>query len=270
MSLRLVQIHQITCLMLRMSLTLETWLRNLPVLNWPRSFLRTQNFEIGLSKCDKLVSILRASFENLLRKIITYRDQKCFNQDHFLRDLGSRLLQKTYRLLKDLQKTFKKLSEIFNDILNHHAPLKQKQVRGNHAPFMTKDLSKAIKNKSKAKTKYLNWPSRENFISYKRTKNKCNSLTKKAKRYFLKEATKDGIMTSKKIWRTVKPFLTNNGCIFNDFICIENEVNLIWNEQELVELFNEHYINVVEKSSSKKPLSPGNSSDVSQDEMKVK
>ena len=86
-------------------------------------------------------------------------------------------------------------------------------------------------NQSKAKNKYLNWPSRENFISYKRTKNKCNSLTKKAKRDFFKEATKDGIMTSKKFWHTVKPFLTNNGCISNDFIGIENEGNPMCNKQ---------------------------------------
>ena len=68
-------------------------------------------------------------------------------------------------------------------------------------------------------------------------------MTKKAKRDFLKKATKDGIMTNKKFWRTAKPFLTNNGCTSNDFIRIENEGNLICNEQELVELFNEHYIN---------------------------
>ena len=36
-----------------------------------------------------------------------------------------------------------------------------------------------------------------------------------------------------------------------------------------MELFNEHYINTVEKSSGKKPLSLGNSSDASQDEMTV-
>ena len=95
-------------------------------------------------------------------------------------------------------------------------------------------------------------------------------MTKKAKRDFFKEATKDGIMTSKKFWHTVKPFLTNNGCISNDFIGIENDDNLICNEQELVELFNEHYINIVEKSSAEKPLSLGNSSDASQDEMTVK
>ena len=71
-----------------------------------------------------------------------------------------------------------------------------------------------------------------------------------------------------KIWRTVKPFLTNNGCNSNDFIGIENEDNLICNEQELVELFHEHYINIAEKFQ--KTLSLGNSSDAFQDEMPVK
>ena len=99
-------------------------------------------------------------------------------------------------------------------------------------------------NKSKAQSKSLNWPSRKNFISYKKTENKCNSLSKRAK---------DGIMTNKKVW--VKPFLTNNGCISNDFIGTENEGNLICSEQQLVELFNEPYINIVEKSSDKRPSS---------------
>ena len=63
-------------------------------------------------------------------------------------------------------------------MFNHHAPLKQRKLRGNDVFFMTKDLGKAIMNKPKAKSKHLNWPSREKFISYKRTKIKCNSLPK--------------------------------------------------------------------------------------------
>ena len=49
-------------------------------------------------------------------------------------------------------------------------------------------------------------------------------------------------MTSTTFWRTIKLFLTNNGCISNDSIGIENDCNLIRNEQELEELFNEHHI----------------------------
>ena len=90
----------------------------------PRSLLKSQNFEIGLSDCHKLVvDILRESFKKLPRKIIGYRDQKRFNQVHFLRDLDSILLQG--ELYKNCDEPYKKLTEIVNDILNHHAPLKK-------------------------------------------------------------------------------------------------------------------------------------------------
>ena len=45
---------------------------NLMLANRPKIFLKSQNFELGLSDCHKLVvSILRASFKTLPRKIIT-------------------------------------------------------------------------------------------------------------------------------------------------------------------------------------------------------
>ena len=47
-------------------------------------------------------------------------------------------------------------TRIFQNVLNRHAPIKQKKVRGNHAPFMTKDLSKGIMNKSKTEINILN------------------------------------------------------------------------------------------------------------------
>ena len=74
-------------------------------------------------------------------------------------------------------------------------------------------------------------------------------MTRKAKKNFFREATKDGIMPYKRFWSTVKPFLTNKGCISNDFISIEKDGELIGNEKELVQLFNENYINIVENTS---------------------
>ena len=244
-------------------------LLDLIITNRPRNFMKSQVFELGFSDCHKLVcSILRASFKKLPPKIITYRDQKDFDQQNVLRDLDKKLVQG--QLYKSCDEPSKKLSEIFHDILNYHTPLKEKQVRRNHAPFMAKDLSKAVMEKSKARNKYLKWPSRENYLSHKKTKNKCNTLTRKAKKNFFREATKDGIMSNKKFWSTVKPFLTNKGCISNDFISIEKDGELISNEKELVELFNENYINIVKNTSGTKPSSLGNCSNKSCDEMTVK
>ena len=134
---------------------------------------------------------------------------------------------------------------------------------------MTKKLSKAIMVKSKARNTYLKWPSRENYVSHKKSKNICNSLTKKAKEIYFKEATKNGIMTNKKFWGTVKSFLTNKGCISGDFISIEKDGELISNEKELVEIFDRNYINIVEKTSGKKPSSLGNCLNASEDEKTV-
>ena len=44
--------------------------------------------------------------------------------------------------------------EIFMKVLNLHAPMKKKLVRGNNAPFMNKDLSKAFMHRSILKNKY--------------------------------------------------------------------------------------------------------------------
>ena len=91
--------------------------------NEPRSFYKSHSFVTGLSNCHELVvSILRTSFQKRPPKFVTYRSQK-------------KLSKKTY--------------------LNYHVLLKQKSVRDNHAPFMTKELSKVNMNKPKAKTSYV-------------------------------------------------------------------------------------------------------------------
>ena len=72
----------------------------------------------------------------------------------FLQDLDSKLLQGY--LCRNCTDQYHKLTEIFVNILNHHIPLKEKQRRSNHALFMTKELSKAIMEKSKSRNKYMN------------------------------------------------------------------------------------------------------------------
>ena len=46
---------------------------------------------------------------------------------------------------------YKSFSDTFKAIVNKHAPLKEKIVRGKNAPFMTKELRKAITNRSRLK-----------------------------------------------------------------------------------------------------------------------
>ena len=66
-------------------------------------------------------------------------------------------------IYKNCKYPYDRLTQIFRDIAEYHAPLKQKIIRGNQAPFTTKELSKGIVVKSKAKNLYVKLPSRENY-----------------------------------------------------------------------------------------------------------
>ena len=160
-----------------------------------------------------------------------------------------------YKSNKEMYSFFTK---VFRLVLDKHAPLKVKKVRGNQGPFMTKELSKAIMNKSKIRNKYQKWPSRENFLVLKEAKKFCNKLTKSVKKAYFRKATGKGFVNNKAFWNTVKPFLTNKGFLTNETIAIENKGKIVTDKSKLVNLFNSHYINIVEKTSGFPPEIEGN------------
>ena len=111
--------------------------------------------------------------------------------------------------------------------------------------------------KSKAKNQYVKRPSRENFLAFKKAENEYISINKKANKDYFKEATKYGVMTNKELWKKLKSFLTNKGCFSEVQISIEVNDELVSDEKIFPEIFNQHYINIVQKSSGTKPSSLG-------------
>ena len=136
---------------------------------------------------------------------------------------------------------YKGFSDTFKAIVNKFARLKEKIVKGNNAPFMTKELRKTIMNRSRLKKEYQDWTSRKNFKNWgKKQKNKCNKPCRKAKKNHFKNITEDNLNNNNKFWQFVKPFLTNKGVFGTDFIYIKKDNQYIDNETELVEMFNSH------------------------------
>ena len=68
------------------------------------------------------------------------------------------------------------ITNVFSNIVEKHAPLKKKFLRGNQAPLMTKEFRKAIYNRSRLRNKkFYKIPSEENEKSYKKQRNKCHN-----------------------------------------------------------------------------------------------
>ena len=211
-------------------------------------------------------------------KLLNIETIKVLMKTFFCHKLNQTLLKGEIYKSEDL---YSKFTEIFQEILHKHALLKSKQIRGNHVPFMNKESSKVITTKSRLRSKYLKWSSQENFLVYKEVKNKCNTVTRKAtKSYFEYFAKNENFATSKKFSNTIRSFITNKGTMSDENIKLKAEENqnikiknknkntlisiktndFIKDETVLVEMLNNHYINVVEKTSGIPPESLGDSS----------
>ena len=154
---------------------------------------------------------------------------------------------------KDSNQNYQSLTKTFLTVVNKQPPLKKKIVLGNHPPFMRKKFQKAIYTKNRLKNKMNKNPTEKNITAYKRQRNLCVSVRRKNIKSFLNNLTKTSPITNKKFWTFINPFLTNKGFLDNKDITLIEENKIITSERELAKTFNEHYINIIEKSSEIKP-----------------
>ena len=83
------------------------------------------------------------------------------------------------------------MTDNFLGIVNKHAPLKKKFVRGNDVPFMNREFQKEIYVSSRLRNKFCDEASAENKAAYKKQRNKCVKIRRKSiKRYMDKISEK--------------------------------------------------------------------------------
>ena len=126
--------------------------------NKPLSFQKRNITETGLSDYHKLIStFFKSHFTRLRPKVITYRNYKKFAENLFLNDLQKLDIKLDE---KNSESSYSLISNKFLEVVNKHALLKKKVLRGNYSPFVTKEFQKAIYTRSKLKNKINQNPSR--------------------------------------------------------------------------------------------------------------
>ena len=200
---------------------------------------------------------MRSHLVGLQPKQITYRSYKNLDESLFLKDVQNL----DFSCDSENPNVFyESLVQKFQKIIDKHAPPKQKTVRGNQAPFMNKTLRKAIYTRSRFKNNLNKNPTDDNKIKYKKQRNLCVNLRKKAIKQHIRKVTDSGIIENKNFWEIIKPFITNKNGLSNNNITLIHNNSVIMDDKELTSLFNDHYINVVEKTTGVKPfcISDGN------------
>ena len=110
--------------------------------NKPLSFQSSSVIETGISDHHKLIAtFFKSHFTRLNPKTVYYRNFKNFDENCFLNDLKETNFELS---TDDPNENYRFITDTFIKIVERHTPLKRRYVRGNQAPFMNKELRKAI------------------------------------------------------------------------------------------------------------------------------
>ena len=172
--------------------------------NRKHSFEYSTTVETGLSDHHKMIiTMMKGKFKKKDPQILNFRCYKKFDDNLFRVELQN-ALRNTH---KEMDYDYFKL--IFMAILNKHAPMKKKFIKGNNAPFLNKTLSQAFIHRCKLKNKYNKCPSEQNKISYNLQRNYCVSLLKKEERKYYNNLNPKIFKDNKTFWQRVKPLFSD-------------------------------------------------------------
>ena len=207
--------------------------------------------ETGASDFHKMVlTMFKGRFIKQKPIEITYRDYRYFNESVFLHDLRAAPFHLCESLAqRDTNLAYNFLVKTFLQVIDRPAPLKSKTIHGNQAPFMTKELSKAIMTRLRLLNNYNHNKTAENWELFRRQRNLCVTLRRKSIRNYFAGISQRESIKSTTFWKTIRPFLNSKDGLNNEPISLFENGELVTKNDRIAEIFNEYYINILTETT---------------------
>ena len=139
-------------------------------------------------------AFIKLDFPRLDPKTVYHRNFENFDENSFLNDLKETNFD---FFNKSSNENYRSITDTFIKVVERHAPLEKRFVRGNQVPFMNKELKKAIYARSRLRNNFCKSPTNKNEKSTKYNKTNVCFLEGKVLRNILRTFRKDGVVTNK-------------------------------------------------------------------------
>jgi len=149
--LDLLDIFDLHCLInkaTRKARTSETLL-DVILTNNKKTALNSDVVDTQISDHSLVYCILRSRAPILRSRKICFRSLKSYSQEKMLNDLHKVPFLDVMEVFDDIDDKLYAFEQLYSDILDEHAPVKQTHIRGNQVPYMTEDWRKAIRHRNK-------------------------------------------------------------------------------------------------------------------------
>ena len=133
-------------------------------------------------------------------------------------------------------------TSLFTEVLDKHAPIKSHRIKRKYQPeWLTSEILDLIKERNRYK---LNG----NMDAYRTLRNKVSALIAISKKETYQSKIEEGKSDPRKIWKIFKEFgMNNKECQNASKFSLKLDDQIITNESDLSEIFNNHFINIASK-----------------------
>ena len=141
------------------------------ITNKPKRLQYSSSIDIGLSDFHNLVCAgTKFHVSKRKRTKIFYRSYKKFDETMFVHALSVAPFHVS-EIFDEVDDAYWMCSTLLQEIVNEHAPIKQKTIKGNHLPYMNGELRRAINVKRMLKRKFTKCNSNMNWDKYRKQRN---------------------------------------------------------------------------------------------------
>jgi hypothetical protein len=166
---------------------------------------------------------------------VTYRNLKDFNEMAF-KEHVSQIPFHMCSIFDDVNDQFWAKNLLFSEVLNEHAPLKERAIKEEHMPYMNSKLRKEMYKRNMLKNKHLKDRSNPiKWLLYRQQRNKVTGIRRNAIKEFFMSKCKPGA-SPRDFWNAVGPFLSKKNKSRRNIILKEND-HVVTDTSDLCEIF---------------------------------
>ena len=192
-----------------------------------------------------VVYVVRKYFGSLKpqHKMITTRQMKNFDEELFLGDLASVDWRSIVSDSGSLDDAVSRWSDTLSQIIDKHAPLREKRVSERFCPWITPDLKKICRARDKLKIAAVKANSELLMTAYKHMRCKANNLNQSLKTQYFTNKLRSCEGNIKETWKTMNQVINKRSKTTNINALQEGD-ETITDNKSIADTMNSFFCNV--------------------------
>jgi hypothetical protein len=205
-----------------------------------RKIMSTFSKDVGISDFHNLIGgVLRIHKPTPKTKRVSYRQLSKVDYDKILSDLCETNLMHSLLHSNNADEACKSIQGQLLNLLDKHAPKKQKIIKKSDFHCMTKELRRAILHRNKLRNKYYKFRSQHYLSLYKTQRNVVNSIKRQEIRKYFEEKCKTGTR-NKDFWKAIKPLFSKSRTKA-DSIPLRENGEIVTDDLQVCNIFNKFF-----------------------------